>query len=75
MLLSYRQFGSDDASDPVTVPLKQACPILECTPEELIDLALSNDPDSPHLVCVVTDGRKIEVQRSWLDAVRPEAHT
>ena len=43
-------------------------------PSEIVDVALSDkitDPDNPGVV-LVTDGWRLHVQRSWLDAVADE---
>jgi hypothetical protein len=74
MTLCCRGFGPDDRTDPVTVPIETAAATLSSTPSEVVDVALSDkitDPDNPGVV-LVTDGRRLHVQRSWLDAVTPD---
>jgi hypothetical protein len=74
MTLCCRGFGPDDRTDPVTVPIETAAATLSSTPSEIVDVALSDkitDPDNPGVV-LVTDGWRLHVQRSWLDAVADE---
>ncbi len=71
MTLCCRGFGPEDLTDPVTVPIETAAATLSSTPSEIVDVALSEkitDPDNPGVV-LVTDGWRLHVQRSWLDAV------
>ena len=74
MTLCCRGFGPEDRTDPVTVPIETAAATLSSTPSEIVDVALSDkitDPDNPGVV-LVTDGWRLHVQRSWLDAVTDE---
>jgi hypothetical protein len=74
MTLCCRGFGAEDRTDPVTVPIETAAATLSSTPSEIVDVALSDkitDPDNPGVV-LVTDGWRLHVQRSWLDAVADE---